>query len=170
MKIFNDHPHEFQVTHAFERFRKNPKKVVFFELRCGYGSIHSFHKIRNTVHKALIVSQHGRKSPTIIKLVSPLEGKDDQLKMVICPDHREVALYVKSGDYEYADYFHPKFCKNSQLWAMFELDNGVYGLLFDSTKYKKIDFGFQFVSENTPNPFDLMSMGLKPTFKFDHEK
>lgn len=169
MTNFNEHPHEFQVAHAFEQFRKKPQKVAFFELRCGHGSLHSFHKIRNTVHKALIVTQHGKKTPTIIKLESPLEGKDDQLKMIICPEHREVALYVKSGDREYADYLHPKFCKNGRLWALFELDNGVYGILFDSAKYK-IDFGFQFMTDNTPNAFDLMSMGLKPTFKFDQEK
>ena len=169
MTNFNDHPHEFQVVHAFERFRKKPQKVAFFELRCGNGSLHSFHKIRNTVHKVLIVSQHGKKSPTIIKLESPLEGKDDQLKMIICPEHREIALYVKSGDQEYADYLHPKFCKNGRLWGLFELDGGSYGILYDSEEYR-MDFGFQFMTENSPNPFDLMSMGLKPTFEFDQEK
>ena len=169
MICFREHPHEFQVEHAFGRLTRAPQKVVYIELRYGCGFLHSFHKIRNTVHKALIVSQHGKKPPIVIKLVSPLEGKDNKLKMVLCPEHREIALYVKSGDQEYADYFHPKFCKNGRLWGLFELDGGTYGILYDTEKYR-MDFGFEFLTENYPNPFDLMSMGLKPTFKFDKEQ
>lgn len=87
--------------------------------------------------------------------------------MVLCPEKREIALYAKSGTEDYADYFHPKFSKNSRLWAMFELHDGIYSIFFDSEK-NRINFGFQWLNNALPNPFDLVSLGLKPTFKFDN--
>ena len=168
MKTLIEHPYDFQIEKAFRRYEKTPQKVAFFKLCCGHGILHSFNKIKNIVFKALIVSQHGKTPPTVIKAEEPLQGEENQLNLILCPEKREIAIYAKSGDKEHADYFHPKFCKNSRLWALFEMQGGIYGILFDSEKYQ-IDFGFQFISNDySPNPFDLMSMGLKPTFKFDH--
>lgn len=170
MILFNEHQHDFRIEKAFKRIETDPKKVVYFELRYNSGALISFKKVRNTVSKAVIVFQHGNKPPTSIKLDSPLHGKKDQLKLILCPEHREIALYVKAGSHEYAEYFHPKFCKNSRLWAMFQANGGVYGILFDSEKYN-MDFGFQFIADDySPNPFDLMSMGIKPTFKFEEKE
>lgn len=169
MKNLIEHPFDFQIENAFGRLDKAPQKVVCFKLGRGRGQVYSFDKVKNMVHKALIVSQHGKKSPTIIKVEEPLQGKENKLNLILCPEKREIAIYAKSGDKEYADYFHPKFCKNSRLWALFELQDGIYGVLFDSKKYR-IDFGFQPVDDYSPNPFELMAMGVKPTFKFTHKE
>lgn len=168
MTNYKEHPHDFRIEKAFERVFKAPKKVVYFELRYNRGALFSFDKNKNTVLKALIVSKHGKRASTVIKLEDTLQGTEDQLKLIFCPEHHELAVYAKANGQEYADYFHPKFCKNSKLFALFELQDGFYGILFDSSKYK-IDFGFEFKNEYAPNPFDLMSMGLKPTFKFNTE-
>ncbi len=164
---FNEHPHSFNISKAFMRVSEASHKIVYFDLRYNEGTLVSFNKNRNSITKALIVLQHGKKSPSIIKLESLLEGKDNQLKMVLYPDKHEIALYIKSGSDEYADYFSSKFCKNSRLWALFELQNGIYGVLFDSAK-SKVDMGFQWLDYTSPNPFDIMSMGIKPTFKFEN--
>lgn len=156
-----EHPYEFQIEKAFSRVQKFPKKVVFFDLLYNHGYLVSFGKLQNTVYKAFLVIQHNLKSPTIIKFE---QGKDVQLKLILCPEKREVAIYIKSATQEYADYFHPDLCKKSRLWALFDLPNGIYGILFDSDKYN-IDYGFSWVSDYSPNPFDLMSMGLKPNAK-----
>ena len=166
MTIFKEHPYDFQISKAFLRFRNTPEKVVFFHLSCNNGYLISFNKHRNVISKALVVLQHGLKSPTIIKLGGPLQEKDSQLKLVLCPEKNEIALYVKSSDQEYADYFHSKFCKNTKLWVLFDLQDGTYGILFDSDKYN-IDYGFTWVSDYAPNPFDLMTMGLQSTFEFN---
>lgn len=164
---FNEHPHGFNISKAFMRVKETSHKIVYFDLRYNEGTLVSFKKRRNSINKALIVTQHSAKSPTIIKLESTLQGKDNQLKMVLCPEKREIALYAKSGTEDYADYFHPKFSKNSRLWAMFELHDGIYSIFFDSEK-NRINFGFQWLNNALPNPFDLVSLGLKPTFKFDN--
>lgn len=166
MKIFKEHPYEFQISKAFVRLHQNPKKVVFFQLSCNNGYLISFNKHRNTISKALIVMQRGSNPPTIIKLCTPLKEKDTLLNLVLCPEKHEIALYIKSSDQEYADYFHPKFCKNTKLWVLFDLQDGTYGILFDSDKYN-IDYGFTWVSDYAPNPFDLMTMGLQSTFEFN---
>ena len=168
MTQFKEHPSELLIETAFMRVKQTPRKVVFFDINSKQGTLFSFQKHRNNVLKVLIVVQRGRKAPTVIKFSSPLQGEENKLKFVICPDKRELALYVKSGDQEYADYFKPKFCKNSKLWALFELQDGIYGVYYDSEK-PKIDFGFQWLDDAAPNPFEMMSMGLKPTFKFDNK-
>lgn len=167
MKTLMDHPYEFPIKKAFGKFEKTPQQVAYFKLCRGRGILRSFNKIKNMVFKALIVSQHGKTPPTIIKVEEPLQGEENQLNLILCPEKREIAIYAKSGDKEYADYFHPKFCKNSKLWGLFELQDGIYGVLFDSKK-NRVDFGFQPIDDYSPNPFELMSMGLKPTFKFAH--
>ena len=169
MIILKEHPYEFQIKKAFNRLIRTPQKVAYFELRCNYGILRSFNKIKNIVSKALIVSQHGKRPPTIIKLETPLQGEENQLKLIISPEKNEIAIYVKSGSHEFAEYFHPKYSPDSRLWAMFELHGGIYGILFDSKKYR-MDFGFHFMLDDySPNPFDVMSMGLTPTFLFDGE-
>lgn len=164
MTLFKEHPCEFQIGKAFLRVKNTPKKVVFFNLLYNHGYLVSFNKHKNVVTRALLVLQHDSKPPTIIKFESSAQEKEAQLKLVLCPEKREVALYIKSDNKEYADYFHREFGKRSRLWALFDLQDGYYGILFDSDKYN-IDYGFTFASDSAPNPFDIMSMGLQSTFK-----
>lgn len=168
MTRFKEHTHEFHIAKAFMRARETPHKVAFFDINSEKGTLLSFQKRNNAILRTLIVLRHGSRAPTVIKFDSPLQAEGNTLKFVICPDKRELALYVKFGDQEYADYFNPKFCKKSKLWALFELQDGIYGVYFDSEK-PKIDFGFQWLDDAAPNPFEMMSMGLKTTFKFDNK-
>lgn len=164
MTLFKEHPCAFQTGKAFMRVKNTPQKVVFFNLLYNHGYLVSFNKHKNVITRALLVLQHDSKPPTIIKFEGSAQEKEVQLKLVLCPEKREVALYVKSDNQEYVDYFHPEFGRKSRLWALFGLPDGTYGILFDSDKYS-IDFGFTWVSKSSPDPFDLMSMGLQSTFK-----
>lgn len=166
MTTLKEHPQEFQIRKAFMRVKETPRKVVFFNIHSNNGTLKIFHKHQNKVLRSLIVFQHGAKSPTVLKSDTLLMEKENIINMSICPDKREIGLYVKFENNEYADYFHPKFCKNSRLWALFELQDGIYLVLFDSTK-SKMDFGFQWLDNSAPNPFDLMSIGAKSKFKFN---
>ena len=103
MKSLNEHPFEFQIEKAFSRFKTAPKKVVFFDLRFNQGVLFSFQKHRNIIFKALIVLQHGKRSPAVIKLEAPLQEKDARINLIFCAEKCEIALYVKSGNEEYAD-------------------------------------------------------------------
>ena len=169
MMTLKEHPYEFQIEKAFSRAQKSPRKVVFFDLLHNQGHLVSFGQLQNTVCRAFLVIQHNSKPPSIIKLETSSQEKDTELKLILCPEKREVAIYIKSATQEYADYFRPDFCKKSRLWALFDLPNGIYGIMFDSDKYN-IDYGFSWISDYSPNPFDLMSMGLKPNTKIIYRK
>ena len=165
LKLLKEHMNDWHIEKALQRAVEHPKKHVLFVLRYKRGMIFSFDKNRNEVRKALIVllpEKHSK--PTVIKLDEPLQEQGAELKLSLNPKAREIALYIKTGGQEYGEYFHPKLRKG-KMWALFELRDGTYGILYDTDKFS-VDLGYNVFYESYPKPYELMSMAVKPNFKF----
>ena len=166
MKKPQSHLDILKINKAFLRFEEHPKKVAYFDLRRGStGALYSFEQYENVIYSAAIVIKRGDAPAEIIKIEDPFQGNFSRLGVIICPAKRECAIYFKTSDQrEYVDYFHPECCRNTLLLCIFKLRDGVYGIHFDSETFHSFDYGFSRLIIDRPNPFDVISMGLTPTF------